>query len=124
MKKISLILVAIIFAFAGASAQTYHIAGKLTGFKSNLQVQMQDDNDNTLNTTLLDKGVFVLKGKLKDGPQYVNLVITENDEDYHCTVFAGGGPVVVKGTKTQFPYNLTIYWSYRAGKIQYVPKPA
>jgi peroxiredoxin len=108
MKKLSVLVITLVFALIHANAQTYNITGKLTGFKSNLQVQMTDENDNTLNTALLNRGMFVLKGKLKDGPQYVNLVITDGDDDYRCTVFAGGGPIVVKGTKTQFPYNLHI----------------
>ena len=106
--KFSISLIVLFFTIGYASAQNYHITGKLTGFKGNLQVQMLDGNDNAINSTRLKRGNFLLTGELKDGPQYVNIIITEGNQDYNCTVFAGGGNVVVKGTKSHFPYNLNI----------------
>jgi len=105
-----------IITLSPAFAQAYKIIGKLTGFKNNLKAELIDENGNIINHGLLRQGTFNLSGNLKNGPQYLILSIIEGEENYECTVFAGTGPITVKGSKVHFPYNLAIMGSAEQAK--------
>jgi thiol-disulfide isomerase/thioredoxin len=108
MKKIGLLAFTLLLFVIKTYAQAYKITGKLTGFKNNAKVELLDDNGNPINHSVLKQGYFDLIGSLKDGPQYLNLIIAEGESNYECTVFAGAGSTTIKGSKGQFPYNLTV----------------
>src|SRR4051812_2983909 len=98
MNKTLLLLTVLTLVIAKATAQSYKITGKFTGFKNGTKVSLVDEDDgNTINTTSLKQGTFALRGKLKNGPQYFSLVLHQGNEDYDCTVFTGAGPVSIKG---------------------------
>lgn len=108
MKKAALFALCFLIALTAAQAETYKIIGKLTGFKNNAKVELMDDNGNVINNGRLKNGNLSLSGTLKDGPQYVSIAISEGEDAYECTIFAGTGVVTIKGSKAQFPFNLMI----------------
>jgi peroxiredoxin len=108
MKKVYLPVIVLLLLIAKVHAQAYKINGKVTGFKNSSKVKLLNDNGDILNKTVLKQGSFVLAGQLKDGPQYVNVIITEGTQEYECEAFAGTGEVTIRGSKAQFPYNLSI----------------
>ncbi len=108
-KRLLLILLITMGGLQMASAQNYDISGSVTGFKNNSKVYLSDiESDTQINSTLLKQGKFHLQGKLKDGRKYINLIISQPDEQYQCTIFAGAGKVAIKGDKKDFPYDLNI----------------
>ena len=107
-KKVCLPVFVLLLFTAQVHAQAYKINGKVTGFKNNSQVKLLNDNGDIINKAVLKQGSFVLAGQLRDGPQYVNIIITEGAQEYECEAFAGAGRVTIKGSKAQFPYNLVI----------------
>jgi peroxiredoxin len=130
MNKTLLLLTVLTLVIAKATAQSYKVTGKLTGFKNGTKVSLVDEDDgNTINTTSLKQGTFALRGKLKNGPQYFSFVLHQGNEDYDCTVFTGAGPVSIKGSKKEFdkviiigPSEQTAYNSYRRAVQPYSAK--
>lgn len=90
-------------------AQTYQISGNLTGFKDGVKVDLVDEEtDNLIQSTVMKHGAFTLKGALKNGPMYLIAIVHEGKKDYTSEVFAGGGDITIKGSKQDFPYNVSI----------------
>ena len=108
MNKLCLLLL-IVFNFSIAVAQRYDITGNVSGFKNNIKVSLVDnDAQNNIDSTLLKKGSFYLKGILNKGPLYLTVVLHDGGEDYECTVFAGAGKVLITGDTKDFPYHMIV----------------
>jgi len=103
MKKIGVLAFTLLLLVIKTYAQVYKITGQLTGFKNGIKVSLVDeDTQNTINSTTLKQGIFTLQGKLKNGPQYFSITLHQGNEDYDCTVFAGAGIISIKGSKKEF----------------------
>ncbi len=92
-----------------ANAAGYNITGSFTGFKNGVKVYLLDkESEDVVDSTIIDKGRFQLKGHLEHGPMYLSVEIRDQEGRYQTLVFAGSGAVSISGDKNDFPYNVSV----------------
>lgn len=107
--KSSLLFILFAFCFSTVFSQGWTIKAKLTGFRDSTIFYLLDpDTNSNLDSAVLKKGQLFLKGQHTAPPAIYWLTARDGEKFYYTVLLFGNERLVIKGDKSQFPFDLSI----------------
>ncbi|MBK5273047.1 MAG: AhpC/TSA family protein [Bacteroidia bacterium] len=119
----SLFFILFAASVGSASAHGFIFHAKITGFPDGTKFYLYDlDFQKLIDSALIKKNQFRMKGTVGDIPQFIRLYTTVENESYYFNIFMGNESVNVTGDKKDFPFYLSVTGSPSQGLYKVLNK--